>query len=251
MKYKHECREVKDKNGITYKTVVVNNQEWLAENLNTDEFLNGDKITELNPAYVNSWETDKANEKGSDEWNKSHINKTPAFTHLNSDSSFALKFGKLYNFWTIIDSRGIGIEGFRLPKLEDFQKLKEFLGEDSGRKLKSKNVVGDPNKTNWSSASGTKKGSDSIKFNGLPSGIGVVHYQQINGMAYDPWNKYAIYWADNSNLEYNQDDPQLDPFVACLHYGEDDLFVGNFSKVPGWMGAQKSYAISIRLVRDL
>ncbi len=55
MKYKHECSEVKDKNGTAYKTIIVNNQEWLAENLNTDEFLNGDKIPELTPAYVNSW----------------------------------------------------------------------------------------------------------------------------------------------------------------------------------------------------
>lgn len=251
MKYKHECSEVKDKNGTTYKTIIVNNQEWLAENLNTDEFLNGDKIPELTPAYVNSWEIEEANKNGTDEWYVSHINKTPAFTHLNSDPGFALKFGKLYNFWSIVDSRGIGIEGFRMPKIEDFQKLKDFLGEDSGRKLKSKNEVGDPNKINWSSASGTKKGNDAIKFNGLPTGNGVAYNQQIYGMAYDAWNKYAIYWVDNSELVYDHENQQLDPLVACLHYGQDDLFVGNFSKVPGWMGAKSSYAISIRLVRDL
>jgi uncharacterized protein (TIGR02145 family) len=251
MKYKHECSVINDKNGNSYKTIIVNNQEWLAENLNTNEFLNGDKILELNPVSVNSWEIDKTNKNGTDEWHTSHINKTPAFTHLKSDPNYALKFGKLYNFWTIIDSRGIGIEGFRLPKLEDFINLKEFLGEESGRKLKSKNEVGDPNKTNWSSASGTKKGNDSIKFNGLPSGCGLVSNQQIYGIVYDVWNKYALYWADNSKTVYDKVNPQLDPIVACLHYGDEDFFVRNFSKVSGFMGAKRSYAISIRLVRDL
>jgi uncharacterized protein (TIGR02145 family) len=250
MKYKHECRIAYDKKGFPYKTIIVNNQEWLAENLNTNEFLNGDKILELNPECVVPWQIDKANEKGSDDWNKYHLDKTPAYTHLNSDPSFALKFGKLYNFWSIMDHRGIGIEGFRLPKLEDFQKLKDFLGEEVGRKLKSKNEAGDPNKTNWSSVSGTKKGNDAIKF-GLPSGHGGVYNTQIRGVSYDHWNKYATYWADNSDLVYNNENQILDPFVACLHYGDDDLFVGNFSKAPGMLGAKFSYALSIRLVRDL
>jgi hypothetical protein len=85
----------------------------------------------------------------------------------------------------------------------------------------------------------------------LPSGNGVVYNQQIYGMAYDAWNKYAIYWADNSELIYDHENQHLDPLVACLHYGVDDLFVGSFSKVPGWMGAKYSYALSIRLVTDL
>jgi uncharacterized protein (TIGR02145 family) len=251
MKYKHECGVINDKNGNSYKTIIVNNQEWLAENLNTNEFLNGDKILELNPAPVHMWEINKANKNGADEWYKAHISKTPAFTNLNSEPNYALKFGKLYNFWTIIDNRVIGIEGFRLPKLEDFIKLKNFLGEESGRKLKSKNEVGDPNKTNWSSASGTKKGNDAIKFNGLPSSCGLVFDQQIHGIVYDVETKFAVYWADNSELVYDNDNPELDPLVACLHYGDDDLIVRNFSKAPGFMGAKFSYAISIRLVRDL
>jgi uncharacterized protein (TIGR02145 family) len=251
MKYKHACSEVFDKNGVGYKTIIVNNQEWLAENLNTDEFLNGDKISELKPAYVNCWEIDKANAHGKDEWYFSHLERKPAFSHLNSDANFAMTYGKLYNFWAIMDGRGIGIEGFRLPKIEDFLKLKAFLGEEPGRKLKSKNEVGDPHHTNWSSASGTKKGTDAVHFNGLPSGNGVVFHDQIHGMAYDAWNKYAIYWADNSEFVTNQDNPQLDPNVACLFYGEDDFFVGKFSEMPGWMGAKYSYALSVRLVRDL
>jgi uncharacterized protein (TIGR02145 family) len=251
MKFKFECGTAVDHKGRSYKTIKFGNQEWLAENLDTDEFINGDKIVELKPTCVNSWDAAASDKNGDLSWYEAHMNKMPAFTYLNSDPNYSETYGKLYNIWAIMDNRGVGIEGFRLPTLDDFLKLKELLGEESGRKLKSRNEVGDPNKTNWSSASGTKKGNNAIQFNGLPSGAGASFNRQINGIAYDSWNKYAIYWGDNSGLVFDKENPMLDPIVACLHYGEDELFAGNFSQLHGWMGPKLTYALSIRLVRDL
>lgn len=123
---------VTDNSGNVYKTVKIGNQIWMAQNLNTDRFRNGDLIPEA---------------KSSKAWASACENYQPAWCYYNNDPLNASKHGKLYNFWAVIDARGIAPNEWKIPKQEDFQILKESIGSyklneiDLGAKPIYKNEV--------------------------------------------------------------------------------------------------------------
>jgi uncharacterized protein (TIGR02145 family) len=96
----------------TYKSVKINNQIWMAENLNVDRFRNGDTIP-----YARS-ETD---------WNLANKKKKPAFCYYQNDSINGKKYGKLYNWYAIIDKRGLAPKGWKLPSADDWFRLNEIF----------------------------------------------------------------------------------------------------------------------------
>jgi uncharacterized protein (TIGR02145 family) len=105
--------QVTDINGQTYKTVFIGSQTWMAENLNVDRFRNGDVIPEA---------------KTDEEWMTACRNFQPAWCYYKNDPKNGAKFGKLYNFWAVIDSRGIAPNGWKVPSDDDFNNLKNFIG---------------------------------------------------------------------------------------------------------------------------
>lgn len=100
-----------DRDGKVYKTVKIGEQVWMAENLNTDRFRNGDIIPEV---------------KNKEEWEKATNEKKPAWCYYDFDQSNGKKFGKLYNYFVIVDKRGISPVGFKIPENADFDKLLKF-----------------------------------------------------------------------------------------------------------------------------
>jgi hypothetical protein len=67
---------------IGLKEVKIGNQIWSAENLNVDRFANGDLIPEI---------------KSNDAWERSGIDRKPAWCYYNNDSSIGSLHGKIYN----------------------------------------------------------------------------------------------------------------------------------------------------------
>jgi len=107
------------------RTVKIGTQEWTAENLSVDRFRNGDRIPEV---------------KTSAEWEKAGKNKQAAWCYYDNDKTNEKKFGKLYNYYAVIDPRGLAPEGWHLPSMKEWTVLIEFLGDGkntSGIKLKS------------------------------------------------------------------------------------------------------------------
>ncbi len=95
-----------------FKTFRINKQIWMAENLNVDKFRNGDTIP-----YARS-ETD---------WQLANEKKKPAFCYYQNDSANGKKYGKLYNWYAIIDKRGLAPVGWKLPSADDWYGLGEIL----------------------------------------------------------------------------------------------------------------------------
>jgi uncharacterized protein (TIGR02145 family) len=95
-----------------YKTFKINKQIWMAENLNVDKFRNGDTIP-----YARS-ETD---------WKLANEKKKPAFCYYQNDSANGKKYGKLYNWYAIIDKRGLAPVGWKLPNADDWFGLQEIF----------------------------------------------------------------------------------------------------------------------------
>ena len=91
---------VQDIDGNEYQTIKINDRIWLASNLKTTKFSNGDPIPNLL--------------KDSD-WKKAE---GPGYCFFdNSKSNF--KFGCLYNLQAVIDKRNICPKGWHVPTKEE------------------------------------------------------------------------------------------------------------------------------------
>jgi uncharacterized protein (TIGR02145 family) len=114
--------QVTDINGQTYKTVVIGTQTWMAENLNVSTFRNGDTIPEANTA---------------EDWKTAGENGQPAWCYYENDPANGAKYGKLYNWFAVNDSRGLAPAGYHIPTNEEWTTLEYYLGNDAGNKMKS------------------------------------------------------------------------------------------------------------------
>ena len=62
------------------------------------------------------------------EWQFANKNKIPAWCYYNNDEINSTKLGKLYNWFAIIDKRGIAPKGWHIPTKVDFNNLINELG---------------------------------------------------------------------------------------------------------------------------
>jgi uncharacterized protein (TIGR02145 family) len=138
---------VTDIDGNTYATIEIGTQLWMAENLRTTRYRNGDPIPEV---------------KGDDQWTGLT---TGAWAHYENDPKYEVPYGKVYNWYTVKDPRKVCPTGWHVPTDAEWTTLTDHLGgEDyaggTGGKLKSKTSWNAPN-TGATNASG---------FSGLPGG---------------------------------------------------------------------------------
>lgn len=113
------------RDGKVYKTVKIGTQTWMAENLNVDRFRNGDLIPQA---------------KSDEEWKAAGENGKPAWCFYDNNPKNGEKFGKLYNWYTVSDPRGLAPKGWHIPSDKEWTVLTEYLGggEKAGAKMKSK-----------------------------------------------------------------------------------------------------------------
>jgi uncharacterized protein (TIGR02145 family) len=135
-----------DIDGNTYKTIVIGNQEWMAENLNTSRYANGDLIPNITDN--NQWE---AQTQG-------------AWCYYNNDIQNACPYGKLYNWYTTVDARNVCPTGWHVPSDAEWTVLTNYLGgaQVAGGKMKSTGT-----EHWWSPNAGA---TNEIGFSGLPDG---------------------------------------------------------------------------------
>lgn len=125
--------------------VEIGKQIWMSENLNVERFRNGDLIPQA---------------KTDEEWETAGENGEPAWCYYNNDSKMGKKYGKLYNWYAVYDSRGLAPKGWRIPSDRDWSELVEYLGKDNaGLKMKSTN--------NWKD---NGNGTNESGFSGFPGG---------------------------------------------------------------------------------
>jgi uncharacterized protein (TIGR02145 family) len=176
-------------------TIKIGNQTWTSSNLNVTTFQNGDTI----PQAKTDEEWITAGKEGKAEW-----------CYYNNDSSNATIYGRLYNFYAIADPRGIAPEGFRIPTIEDWNELENYLGgfEVAGGKLK--------NTKGWH----TVNGSNISGFSGLPGGSRSVKesFKELGEYCYW-WSSTQTEWNldfafmkrldDSNNFFYTDDTPKI------------------------------------------
>jgi len=106
-----------------YESVRIGNQEWMTRNLDVERFKNGDLIPHV---------------KSDEEWVKVGQNGQPAWCYYDNDPENGKKYGKLYNWFAVADSRGLSPIGWHIPSDDEWTSLVGYMGEDvAGHKMKS------------------------------------------------------------------------------------------------------------------
>jgi uncharacterized protein (TIGR02145 family) len=185
---------VADVEGTIYPTVVINSQRWMAENLRTHHYSNGDPVP-----YV----PDLTQWAGLT---------TGAWSHYDADAAYDGLFGKLYNWYAVNDPRNVCPTGWHVPTDEDWMDLEEAMGvpvpdlDNNGMRGAAANAGGQLKATAlWTSPN--LGANDSIGFSAYPGGFrstsGTFGELQYRGYwwsaseqsATDAWMR-GLWWND-------------------------------------------------------
>jgi uncharacterized protein (TIGR02145 family) len=98
---------------VDFPSVLIGTQIWMKDNLNVERFQNGDLIQKA---------------ESEEEWIKISNNKKPCWCNYKFNNSIGVKYGKLYNYFAINDSRKLSPEGWTIPQLKDWMEMVEILG---------------------------------------------------------------------------------------------------------------------------
>ena len=135
-----------DIDGNTYKSVIIGEQEWMAENLRTTKYSDGNGIP---------------NVTGHNEWSSLS---TGAWCNYDNSSSNDATYGKLYN-WYAVNTNKLCPTGWHVPTDAEWTVLTDYLAADGhsgaeGNALKST--------SGWNSGG---NGTDDYGWLGLPGGF--------------------------------------------------------------------------------
>lgn len=204
-----ETDSISDIDGNVYKTVKIGNKWWMAENLKVSKYNNGDSIT-----FIPRKQSDS-------EWSSL---RTGAYCILDE------KFGFLYNYYTISDSRKIAPAGWHIPDENEWKELESALGmsahdiektnwrgSDQGNKLK----IGGGDASKWINSSDeyTIYGNNESGFSALGGSCRI-----FNGQWGDLFHT-AFWWTSSLNgdqawyrsLDYNK--PNVFRYYGSMNYG--------------------------------
>jgi uncharacterized protein (TIGR02145 family) len=208
--YKPSALLVKQDNSGSIKTVTIGKQVWMLENLNVATFKNGVEIPKVQDESA---------------WIKAVNNQQPAWCYYYNDKKNGDKFGKLYNWYAVVDNNGLCPQGWHVPSDDEWYVLTDYLGgsQIAGGKMKEVGI------TNWNSPN-TESTNLSL-FTGLPGG-----YRNYNGNYYYIGDS-GFWW---SSTEY-----------ASEYEGRAWLrYLSNANGVAIRYNDYKAFGISVRCLRD-
>lgn len=187
---------VTDIDGNEYPTIVIGEQEWMAENLRVTRYSNGDLILVISDDE--SWEwVDEG-----------------ACVFYNDDCNKEIPYGKYYNWHAVIDERNVCPTGWHVPTNDEWEEMTLlFGGMQAGGALKSAGSdywfepnLGATNESGLSLLPGGER-----EDNGFFNALGVM----------------AAYWTAT---EYGPNDA----FYRELSYGHTNIFTTFNSRQSGF-----------------
>lgn len=191
-----------DCDGNTYPTITIGKQVWMAENLKVTHYRNGDAIP---------------NETKSKTWAGLS---TGAYCWYDNYKTTNKKFGALYNWYAVDDSRGLCPEGWHVPTHVEWTTLTTYLGGTiAGGKMKTTSKF-------WTSPN--TDATNSTGFTGLPGG------GRSNGGTFGDVGDVGYWWSSTERSSSSV-------WYHGLGYSDGSLSVGNGSKRLGF---------SVRCLRD-
>jgi len=202
-----------DIDGNIYHTIRIGTQTWMVENLKTTHYRNGDTIPKITANL---------------EW---AAYKVGAWCDLNNNTDNGIKYGKMYNWYVIDDSRGITPAGWHIPSDTEWTTLTNYLitngynydGTRSGNKI-AKSLAA---KTDWNFYNSIGVVGDDLTnnnitgFSALPGGT-----RGYKGVFYDQGND-AWWWSTTETDAW-------DVWCTYLFYGNRGVLRLNTGKANGF-----------------
>ena len=180
-----------DQEGNVYKTIVIGTQEWMAENLSTSVYRNGDVI---------------ATGLSTSQWTNIVQG---AWAYFQNDASKNCPFGKLYNWYACVDARELCPTGWHVPTDADWSVLSDYLGGEAiaGGKMKTLGMS-DSATGLWSAPN--SGATNSSGFSGIPGG-----YRMLQG-PYSNLEFIGYYWSSSDFVT-------LSAYYRYIIYDDVDL----------------------------
>lgn len=135
---------VTDIEGNVYNITKIGNQVWMAENLKVTKYTNGDRIENIIDPQS---------------WSKLQ---SGAYCYYDNNKENYQVYGSLYNWYALIDSRGICPYGWHVPDTSEFNILSSYLSSQSLKSGALKALV------LWNTPN--DNGANYQKFSALPGG---------------------------------------------------------------------------------
>ena len=197
---------VADIDGNIYKTVTIGTQVWMAENLRTTRYRNGDIIP---------------NRLTANEWVNTSSGAFTVYPHtggiydddidgIDSDEEMAETYGLLYNWYAVEDYRGLCPEGWKVPSDMEWSILTNYIISEHeeiyqgnvGNVLRSCRQINSPLGGNCDTDVHPRweehfeyYGTDDYGFNALPAG-GRGSEAEYNNLGF-----VASYWTESQLSE--------------------------------------------------
>lgn len=191
--------EMVDQDGNKYKTINIGTQTWMAENLRTTKYRNGDPILQITNNLS---------------WNP--LDTGACCTYNNTtDLSEIATYGRLYNWFAVSDSRNVAPEGWRVATDADWDTLVTYLGDiaEAGGKMKESGSL------HWLASESDS--TNSSGFSAIPGG-----YRDFYDGSYEDKGEYGYYW---STLEYDSSKA----YFRYLYYNDATCKKFYYNKVYG------------------
>jgi len=159
---------VEDADGNCYETIQIGEQVWMAENLKVTHYRDGSEI----PNVTNNGD-----------WGNLSIG---AYCDYDNNPSNSETYGRLYNWYTVDDDRGVCPEGFHVPSDEEYTVLTDFLGGENvaGGKMKETGLG------HWNSPN--TGATNESGFTGLPAG-----YRSYSNGNYVSMGSSGYFWSSS------------------------------------------------------
>lgn len=184
---------VTDIDGNNYHTITIGHQVWMAENLRTTRFANGDLIGTTIPSTLNIM---------------NYLDPVYQWAYDGNEKN-ASKYGRLYTWYAATDPRRLCPAGWHIPTDAEWTELENYLtsnhynydGTNTGNKVAL--TLASEFGWNYSESSGTPGNSsyadsrNKMGFSALPAG-----YRDQEGKFFDIGNA-GCWWSSTEASSYN------------------------------------------------
>jgi uncharacterized protein (TIGR02145 family) len=193
----------KDNRKVKVAVVQIGAQFWMSKNLAVSFFSNGDPIPEA---------------RTDEDWNMAGVNHKPAWCYYGNKKVNGRKYGKLYNWYAVQDSRGLAPKGWHIPSDSEWDILVESIKGDSSAGVFLKSKFGWRNSGN---------GLNSVGFRALPAG-------NRNNNGFFNMSMLSGWWSST-------DSDSLNAWYRGLYYTNNEIEKNLQSK---------PFGFSVRCVKD-
>jgi uncharacterized protein (TIGR02145 family) len=207
-------------NNIENTTTLIGNQIWMVKNLDVSTFRNGDTIFEA---------------KSDEDWQKASKLHIPAWCYYDNNIENGKKYGRLYNWYAVMDERGLAPLGFHIPINLEYDMFLSNLGlSRHGNQENKHNVASILKSTSklWSPIGDRSNGTstNSSGFSALPSGL------RYNEGGFNDINEQGHWWTSENiwHSSYNQvNSNKRNPSELSINYWVSGIGAGSFDAGTG------------------